>query len=562
MNKKVSKAKAYMRSLAGENHPLSALPQDAPAAVCRNGTFVGKQEGDVQSFLGIPYAVPPTGPLRWKDPVPVKDVQGMYEAYYYGKSPIQTEWPSEVGSFYPQGEDCLRLNVWTNKAGPKSGKTVMVFFHGGSYGWGATSDPIYDGHNLVLKFPDLVLVTVGYRTGILGFIDLSEVPGGEEYQTSGNLGLLDQACALAWVHENIGAFGGDPENVTIFGESAGGGSASLLPLMKETRGLFKRTIAQSGSVALTYSREECKKLTGMLLKHSKCKSMKELASLSEADLVKLNERLNDFNNFPERDGVVLPVDLYQAWEDPALAHVDLMTGTNADESRYWINEMGYYVPFVPGSFLYKHGSRIMYENNLLVMSEEEKRAAKAFIKKKSGEPAWRVTEYNNEVLFRLPSAETALRHARAGGRSYVYYWTMPGADPEIGACHAIELSYVFNNPHVDIYTGGLYNERLADMVQRMWVSFARCGDPGTEDLSWDAYTPQTRQTMILGPEIHLEADPGREDRELLEPLLGHYFNGCYSQLDMNVPQTRRILFRLAVIVGFLLLLFLLWNQLL
>lgn len=246
-----------------------------------------------------------------------------------------------MGSYYPQGEDCLTLNVWTNRTGPVSGKAVMVFFHGGSYGWGATSDPIYDGHNLVRKFPDLVLVTVEYRTGIMGFIDFSGVPGGEAYRTSGNLGLLDQACGLRWVRENISAFGGDPENVTIFGESAGGGSAALLPLMKEAKGLFRRSIAESGSVALTYSREECRNLTARLLKYSKCSSMEELLALTEAQLMKVNEKLNDYNNFPERDGIVLPEDPYGAWEDPALKDLDFMTGTNADECRYWIREMGY-----------------------------------------------------------------------------------------------------------------------------------------------------------------------------------------------------------------------------
>ena len=133
----------------------------------------------------------------------------------------------------------------------------MVFFHGGSYGWGGTSDPIYDGHNLVEKYPDLVLVTAEYRTGIMGFMDFSGVPGGEDYSTSGNLGLLDQVCALEWVQKNIRAFGGDPENVTIFGESAGAGSVSLLPLIEGTDGLFRRIIMESGSPALTYSREEC-----------------------------------------------------------------------------------------------------------------------------------------------------------------------------------------------------------------------------------------------------------------------------------------------------------------
>lgn len=342
IEKKAAEIKAAMKSLAGENHTLSVAPQNAPTAVCWNGIFVGKQEGDLLVFRGIPYAEPPVGPLRWKDPVPAKDGQAIREAYYYGKSPIQTEWPSEVGSYYPQAEDCLTLNVWTNRRGPSAGKTVMVFFHGGSYGWGATSDPIYDGHNLVQKFPDLVLVTVEYRIGIMGFIDFSEVPGGEAYPTSGNLGLLDQACGLRWVHRNIAAFGGDPENVTIFGESAGGGSAALLPLMKETRGLFRRAIAESGSVALTFSRQECRNLTARLLKYSKCGSMQELLALSEAELMKVNEKLNFYNNFPERDGVVLPEDLYGAWDNPALKGVDFMTGTNADETRYWIDEMEYY----------------------------------------------------------------------------------------------------------------------------------------------------------------------------------------------------------------------------
>ena len=209
---------------------------------------------------------------------------GVYEAKYFGKSPVQSEWVSEVGSYYPQSEDCLTLNVWTNAAGPREGKTVMVFFHGGSYGWGATSDPIYDGHHLVEKHPDLVLVTVEYRLGIFGFIDFLEVPGGEAYAESGNLGLLDQVCALQWVRDNVAAFGGDLENVTIFGESAGAGSVSLLPLMAGTQGLFKRIIAESGSVTLTYSREECKKLTRLLLDKSGCATMDELTALSEETL--------------------------------------------------------------------------------------------------------------------------------------------------------------------------------------------------------------------------------------------------------------------------------------
>ena len=529
--------KAAMRAMAGENRQITGVYDEALAAVCHNGTFVGQAEGDVIAFKGVPFAEPPIGELRWKPPVPAAAGNGVYEATYFGKSPVQTEWVSEVGSYYPQSEDCLTLNVWTNRTGPRDGKTVMVFFHGGSYGWGATSDPIYDGRNLVEKYPALVLVTAEYRLGIFGFIDFSEVPGGEEYAESGNLGLLDQVCALEWVQKNIEAFGGDPGNVTIFGESAGAGSVSLLPLIGGTDGLFRRIIAESGSVALTYSREECKNLTRMLLEKSGCADMDGLTALSEETLAELNEGLNDYNNFPERDGVVLPEDLYAAWEDDSLADIDVLIGTNSDEARYWINEMGYYTSLLPGQFLYELGAPFMYENNLNRMSPEERALAKSFVGAQSGRKIWRITEFFNQLLFRVPALEQITRHK---GKSYNYYWTMPGSDETLGACHAIELAYVFNNPQVTIYTGGRYNEKLADTVQEMWVNFARTGDPSTDDYVWEPYTADSRKTMVLGEETGTVEDLKQEQRETIAPLLHHYFNGCYSQLSFFVPQLGRI----------------------
>ena len=530
--------KSAVQATIGINREITGGCDEALAAVCSNGIYVGRAEGSVISYKGIPYAEPPVGGLRWKDPVPAKDRSGVFEAYYFGKSPIQTEWISEAGSYYLQGEDCLTLNVWTNSDGPSDGKTVMVFFHGGSYGWGATSDPIYDGHNLVEKFPDIVLVTAGYRTGIMGFIDFSGVPGGEDYATSGNLGLLDQVCALEWVQKNIGAFGGDPDNVTIFGESAGAGSAALLPLIEGTEGLFGRIILESGSPALTYSREECRLLTEKLLKSSGCSNMAELTALSEEKLKELNEGLNDYNNFPERDGIVLPTDLYGAWEDEKLADIDILSGTNHDEARYWVWEMGYTVPVLPGEFVYQYGISFMYENNLKRLSREETELVNSFLRLQSGSQKWKLTEWYNELLFRVPSLELLERHK---GKDYNYYWTMPCADETIGACHAVELAYVFRNPQADMYTGGVYNERLADTVQEMWVNFARTGDPGTEEYPWEPYTRDSRMTMVLGEEIGMTEDLKPEQRELTEPLLHHYFNGCYSQLDLMVPTFWRII---------------------
>ena len=156
-------------------------------------------------------------------------------------------------------------------------------------------------------------------------------------------------CPLEWIHRNIGSFGGDPDCVTIFGESAGAGSVSLLPLLENTEGFFQRVISESGSIALTYTQEECLRLGDMLLEKTGSKNMDELMALSEDELVAANEYLNDYNNFPELDGVVLPLDPYAAYEKGKSAHVDMLVGTNADKTRYWIQEMGYQAPLVPGT---------------------------------------------------------------------------------------------------------------------------------------------------------------------------------------------------------------------
>lgn len=436
--------KAQHRDRYGESEIIYGEYDGSLAAVCNNGVFVGLADNGVISYKGIPYAEPPVGELRWKDPVPARDSEIVRQAYYFGYSPIQSEWPSEVGSYYPQIEDCLTLNVWSNTNGPAEGKTVMVFFHGGSYGWGATSEPMYDGHHLVEKYPNIVLVTVEYRLGVLGFIDFSSVPGGEAYATSGNLGLLDQICALQWVQKNIAAFGGDPDNVTVFGESAGAGSVSLLPLTEEADGFYRRIIAESGSVALTYSREECQNLTKLLLEKSGCATMDDLKALSEEELVSLNEDLNDYNNFPERDGIVLPEDLYGAYANGDAAKADMLIGTNADEVRRWIAERGYYAPGIPGMPLYRYGFPIMYENNRKRMTDEEKQCVNAFLALNNGQSIWKLTELYNELLFRIPAMKQAELHSANGNRVYAYYWTMPDEDETLGACHAIELSYVFN----------------------------------------------------------------------------------------------------------------------
>ncbi len=494
--------------------------------------FVGGKTGDVIAFKGIPFAQQPTGELRWKAPVPPANSDGVFEAYYNGKSPIQTEWKTEQASYYPQGEDCLYLNIWVNRTDDRTDKPVMVFLHGGSYGWGGTADPLYDGKALVSKHPDIILVTVGYRTGLMGFVDFSYLKGGDEYPDAPNLGILDQIEALRWVHNNIRAFGGNPENVTVFGESAGGGSVSLLPIIPQTKGLFRRVIGESGSVALTFSKEECREFTMRLIKESGARSMDDLLKMDEQQLRALNEKVNYYNNFPQRDGRLIPENPYEPYENGATADVDILIGTNSNEMNYWIGEIGGVVPF-------RFSIPVKFENDMKLLPKEDKARAKQFMSRLHGHSMWRMAEFYNEMMFRLPAIYQAQEHSKNGGKAYMYYWTVPSAMPLRKACHAVELAYVFGNLDETIYTGERADEALSDMVMQMWTNFARTGDPSVNGLGWFPYDESSRVSMVISKEPHLKSDVLREQRELLSPLLHYMINPSYATLDYNVPFVRK-----------------------
>lgn len=545
----------------GKNGKITGDYARSLAVRCENGTFVGERDGGVIAYRGIPYAKPPVGERRWKRPEPVTADDGIYEASYFGPTPIQTEIASERASLYVQSEDCLYLNIWVNAQGkapakatsgarPESaaeaaglaGKPVLVFIHGGSYGWGGTSDPLYDGKNLITKFGDIILVTIEYRTGIMGFIDFSFVPGGEEFKDSGNLGLLDQIEALRWIKKNIASFGGDPNNVTIAGESAGGGSVSLLPLIDEAKGLFNKIIAESGSIALSYSRDEVHDFTVKLMDSAKARDMSDLMALTEDELMELNKPLNEMNNFPLRDGRILPEDLYAEYENGAATDIKMLSGTNSDEARYWINEVG-------GLLQYTVSLPILFENNMKRVSQEDRKLIDEFLEHREKIDDWKLTEFYTEIMFRIPAILQAEYHAKAGGENYLYYWNYPSAIKNMGACHAVELAYVFNNLDETIYTGDNINFELADKVQQMWVNFVRYGNPSTEKLEWPAYNDEQRPTMILGSHTRVAEDPLKEQRKLLTPIIKYRFNGCYANLDLNVPFFKKLMAQLGVVVA-------------
>ena len=512
-----TKAKERMTALYGENKRITDGNYDKSLAVkCINGTFVGKNNNGVIAYKGIPFVgKQPVGNLRWKAPVDVVPDDGVYEAYYNAKSPYQVEDIWQISSLYVQGEDCLYLNVWKAEDTNAKKKPVMVWIHGGAFEVGGTSEPREEGSNFVKENPDVILVAIDYRLGVFGFLHLSHLPDGKDYPDAQNLGLLDQVMALKWVHENIAAFGGDPDNVTIMGQSAGGGSVSLLPLIKGSQKYFKRVIAQSGSPVFSRSTEESIACTNELMSKLGCKTVADLQKLDikkfvdEADILTLRV-------WAERDGRILPLDPYAAYENGAAKDIDFMQGCTKDE-------MGYFI-YGFGLELYNEFVADRMTKKLAQMTDKERALVESFCKDaKNVNPEYSATSrLFDQIVFIAPLFRMSENQTKAGGKSYTYFFMPESSWPLLRSGHAIELSTVFNHPEETLVTGRRFDETFSKTLRRMWVQFAKTGNPSLSvEISpdgkaheWPLYDLNNKQIMILDEfNIHPEKE---SDRKILD----------------------------------------------
>ncbi|MCI5792479.1 MAG: carboxylesterase family protein [Lachnospiraceae bacterium] len=507
-----------------------------------NGIFTGTVEDNgVYTWKGIPYAKAPVGDLRWKAPEAVEASDEKYDAARFGYSCPQYEWPSEPASYNEISEDCLTLNVWASDV-ETADKPVMIYFHGGGYAWGGTSDPLYNGKNFVKEYPDIIMVSANYRVGMYGFIDFSDVPGGEDFPDSSRLGILDQLQSIRWVKDNIEAFGGDPNNITIFGESAGAGTISAILTMDFEDDLFQRAIIESGSLAITNDKEgyETVGLTEALLERSGAENMDDLMAIPEKELIDIyfkpdeeDTTLNDMVVMPLRDGNVIPLDGYSVIKEGKNKNIDVMVGSNANEFNYWIEEvaMGFETESIEDAIpLYQeYCLDPKVDATISFFNDEEKNDLEKYWNSlpEDMDHVEKYTEFINDIVFRVPSVKLAECHADAGGNSYVYYFAKESTNPGMGACHASELAYVFNSPDETIFSGEVDTE-LAKKMSNMWANFARTGNPSIEGFTWEKFDTDNRKTLVIGNDssLTMEEDPLGEQREYMEDLVkwGHIQN--------------------------------------
>lgn len=509
---------------------------DAVKVTCENGVMLGKTKDSVTSFKGVPYAKPPVDDLRWKAPEAPDPSDEEIECYEFGLTACQYEWPTEPASSYPKGEDCLTLNIWEAEGASDSDepKPVMVFFHGGAYAWGGTTDPTYDGQNFIAAHPDVILITCNYRLGLMSWADFSKVPGGEDY-TDVNLGIRDHIAALEWIQKNVGGFGGDPDNVTIFGESAGAFSTTALTISPKAQGLFKRAIAESGIIHIR-DRADAQEYADYIMEASGAKNMDDLLAIDGDKWMEIDaeEWIGDECCGVVGDGDVIP---YEEDFDDAIAAaaengIQLIVGTNHDEWNYFKDDMegdtdeekfaawqevnDAWIDGMKEQAGDSGASAIdeLYDYELTQVPEEyagDKDVKDALAKSAVITEAWRYEHL-----------DFADRFADAGGDVYMYLWNVPATVDNMykSAVHAVELAYVFNNTEDTSYCGEV-DMPTAEKAQAAWIAFATDGNPSIEDVEWTKYDSTDRNTMVIEKDgWSMQSDPSKTARELLTKAFG------------------------------------------
>lgn len=471
------------------------------------GTLRGTATDHGLKFLGIPYAAPPVGELRFRPPAPAPAWEGVRNADAFG--PIAPQNPSMMDAITGaepevQGEDCLYLNVWTPDT--EASAAVMVWIHGGGFQIGSGSSPIYDGESFARD--GVVLVSLNYRLGELGFMELGGID--PDYAGSGNNGLLDQIRALEWVRDNIAAFGGDPDNVTVFGESAGSMSVSLLLASDAATGLFRRAILQSGGVNAASTPDAAQTLAAQYLAESGVDDVAGLVALPLEELLAvqskvLMERFGDveatiesggdpltFLPFrPVTDGGLVPLDPLAAIGSGSADGVDVLVGYNADEWKL---------------FALMDASPIDDEalvRRLDLVSGNGEALADAY--RSVGGEALAKDLLNNaftDLLFRRPAAKVLQAQALHGATyAYRFSWQSPSMGGMLGAAHAMELPFVFDLAHlpgIEVLVGPDAPQALADAVHGAWVAFATDGAPALPGgPQWERWTPAAYNAMDL-----------------------------------------------------------------
>ncbi len=474
-----------------------------------NGVVQGTLDGDLTIFKGIPFAAPPVGDLRWKAPQPIEPWEGVKQTTEFGPAPMQGGNPPSGKS-----EDCLYLNIWSPAKSPDEKVPVLVWIYGGGFSFGSTSEPVYDGTNLAKK--GVILVSIPYRVGQLGFLAHPELSAENPNNVSGNYGLLDMIAGLQWIQKNIAAFGGDPDKVTIFGESAGGIAVSMLCASPLAKGLFHGAVSQSGgsfgpSRPTTFPGENMKTLKvaeqegAAYAEKAGATSLEELRNIP-AD--KLPMGMGMGGGWPIIDGYVIPDDQFTLYESGQYNDVPVLIGYNSDEGASFSREKD------PE----KHKENVHlrygpYADSLLAAYPLEDN----IVTKTARDLA-------RDAAFGWQTWSWARLQAKTGDAKVFYYYfdqhpDFPEDSPRYGygSPHAQEVAYVFLNLDSDNPDGSKTDAEISEAMGTYWTNFAKYGNPNGEGMpNWPAFDNETKKVMYFQQKPRVGEVPSEASLEVLD----------------------------------------------
>lgn len=488
---------------------LIAANAQKPAPVkVEQGLLQGVRESGLTVYKGIPFAAPPVGDLRWRAPQPASAWQGVRQATQFAPAPIQGGNPPSGKS-----EDCLYLNVWTPSESPGDRIPVLVWIYGGGFSFGSTSEPGYNGEKLAKK--GVVLVSIAYRVGPLGFLTHPELSTESAHGVSGNYGLLDMIAGLTWIQKNISAFGGDPNQVTIFGESAGGIAVSMLCASPVAKGLFHGAISQSGGSFgpprnITYPGENLK-----TLKNAERAGQEYMEKAGAASIAELRKMVADSlpsgwgsgSAWPIIDGHVIPDDQYKLYEAGRYNDIPILIGYNSDEGLSFTRTKD------PKEFI--AGTRQRYGKFADALLE-------AYPVGDTSVPKT-ARDLARDAAFGWHTWSWARLQAKTGkSKVFFYYFDQhpeyPKDSPQFGqgSPHAQDVAYVFqhlNSSHPD----GATDERISDAMATYWTNFARKGDPNGKGVpAWSAFSDAHPEVMYFQQTPHPGPVPSAESLRVLD----------------------------------------------
>lgn len=484
-----------------------------PVAETASGKIRGAVINKVNAFKGISYGASTEGANRFMPPMKPKPWSGVKDALEWGLEAPQgphTEIPEVAATIPKQGitEDCLHLNVWTNSLRGK--RPVMVWFHGGGFTSGSGSYTIYDGANMARKH-DVVTVTLNHRLNSFGFLYLAEI-GGQRFAEASNVGMLDCVAALQWVRDNISNFGGDPNNVTIFGQSGGGGKVSTLMAMPAAKGLFHRAIVQSGANLRGVARADATRTAQTLMVKLNVKTAEDLQKVPMDQLVTATLGTRGLALSPVTDGKTLPGDPFDPTAPEMSAGIPLLVGTTQFEVNFFPN-----TKFNP-----------IDDAGLHAAVKQATRGGDGDVDRligiyRKGRPKATNVELSQIVAsdnFRASVITETERKAAQKAPVYSYYFTWPSPvhEGKLKAFHTLEIPFVLANVDEGKSMTGTAQDRYAlqDKMSGAWAAFARSGNPNHKGLpNWPAFKTDTRTTMVFDNECRVVNDPHGEERVAL-----------------------------------------------